>query len=208
MAMNYYVKQGDCIFSIAFEQGFFPDTIWNHPNNADLKKMRKDPSVLLPGDTVFVPDKQLKEVSKPTNEVHKFRCKNTPKILSIQIVRMNKPIRNMDYKLDIDGVVKEGKTDSEGWLKQPIAPNANLAKLILADGVEYELSLGYLDPIDKISGIQGRLHNLGYYDGDITDELNGETKEALEIFQRSHDLEVTGAPDEKTKALLVRLTGA
>lgn len=206
--MNYYVKQGDCIFSIAFEQGFFPDTIWNHPNNADLKKMRKDPSVLMPGDTVFVPDKQLKEVSKPTNEVHKFRCKNTPKTLRIQIVRMNKPIRNMDYKLDIDGVVKEGKTDSEGWLKQPIAPNAKLAKLILADGVEYELSLGYLDPVDKISGLQGRLHNLGFYDGEITDELNDKTKEALEIFQRSHDLEVTGAPDEKTKALLVRLTGA
>ena len=62
MAENYQVKQGDCISSIAFEKGFFPDTIWNHPENENLKELRKDPSVLLPGDSVYIPDKRLRNL--------------------------------------------------------------------------------------------------------------------------------------------------
>ena len=58
MAISYQVKEGDCLSSIAFEQGFFPDTIWNHSNNAVLKEKRKDPNVLMQGDVVFVPDRE------------------------------------------------------------------------------------------------------------------------------------------------------
>lgn len=207
MAINYQVKQGDCISSIAFENGFFPDTIWNHPNNAQLKEKRKDPNVLMPGDMVFVPDKRLKEVSEPTNQVHKFRCKNTPKTLSIQIVRLGTPVRNMEYRVNIDGVEKEGKTDGEGWLKQSIAPNAKRAKLIIADGSEYELKLGHLDPIDETTGIQGRLRSLGYYEGSLNGQFSDETKKALEVFQRSNELDVTREADDQTKNLLIKMTG-
>jgi hypothetical protein len=38
MAINHEVEEGDCIYSIAFENGFFADTIWNHANNAELKR--------------------------------------------------------------------------------------------------------------------------------------------------------------------------
>ena len=207
MAINYQVKQGDCIFSIAFEKGFFADTIWNHPNNAELKKKREDPNVLMPGDIVFVPDKQLKEVSEPTDQVHKFKCKNTPKIFRLQIVRLGIPVKDMDYKINIDGVEKQDKTDGEGWIKpEPIAPNAKVAKLELADGSKYEFNLGHLDPIDEVTGIQGRLYGLGYYKGAINGQLNAETKKALEVFQRSNKLPVTGAADEQTKNLLVEMT--
>lgn len=208
MAINYQVKQGDCIFSIAFEQGFFADTIWNHPNNAELKAEREDPNVLLPGDSVFVPDKRLKEVSEPTNQVHKFRCKNTPKVFRIQIVRLGIPVKDMDYTLDIDGVEKEGKTDGEGWIKpESIKPNAKVAKLSLADGSKYEFNLGHLDPIDEVAGIQGRLHGLSYYDGAINGKFDDKTKKALEVFQRSNKLEVTGEADDQTKNLLMEMTG-
>lgn len=207
MAINYQVKQGDCIFSIAVENGFFADTIWNHPNNAELKQKREDPNVLMPGDIVFVPDKRLKEVSEPTNQVHKFKCKNTPKTFQIRLMCLDSPMKDKAYKLIVDGVEKEGKTDSEGWLRQSISPNAKIAKLILDDQTTYELKLGNLDPIDEISGIQGRLHSLGYYEGSINGRMDEKTKEALEIFQRSQDLEVTGEADEKTKNLLMQMTG-
>lgn len=206
MAINYQVKQGDCIFSIAVEHGFFADTIWNDPNNAELKKKREDPNVLLPGDKVYIRDKQLKEVSKPTNDVHKFRCKNTPKTLRIQLMNFDTPISNAEYTIDIDGKESKGKTDNEGWIKQTILPNAKLAKLVLADGSKYELKLGNLDPVNEITGIQGRLRNLGFYEGSVNGQMTDETKNALRDFQHSHDLEVTGEANDETKDLLVKLT--
>ena len=45
---------------------------------ACLADQHFDPAILLPGDVVFVPEKNPKEVSEPTNQVHKFRMKNAP----------------------------------------------------------------------------------------------------------------------------------
>jgi hypothetical protein len=207
MATDYEVQQGECIFSIAFEHGFFADTIWNHPKNAELKKKRRDPNVLMPGDLVFVPDIRPKDASRPTGQMHKFRCKNTPKTLRIQILRLGIPIKNIGYRIDIDGLEKEGKTDSGGWLRQTLAPNAKLAKVVLADGSKYELNLGHLDPIDEVTGLQGRLHSLGYFEGAIDGQFDDKTREALEIFQRSNDLKVTGEADGQTKDLLIKMSG-
>ncbi|MEZ5429071.1 MAG: peptidoglycan-binding domain-containing protein [Pyrinomonadaceae bacterium] len=207
MPISYQVKQGDCIFSIAVEHGFFADTIWDHPQNKELKEKRGDPHVLLPGDMVFVPDKRVKEVSEPTDQVHKFRCKNTPKDLRIRLMCLDNPIGNMKYALRIDGVEKEGKTDADGWLRESISPNAKTAKLSLDDGTEYELKLGKLDPADEISGIQGRLYSLGYFEGSVDGRMSDETKAALEVFQRSQNLDVTGEPDRKTRDLLIEMTG-
>jgi len=202
MAENYQVKQGDSVFSIAFEKGFFADTIWEHANNEDLKDNRKDPNVLMPGDVVHIPDKRLKEVSKPTNNVHKFQVKNTPKTFRIQIKRGELTIRDMDYELDIDDIKFTGKTDSEGWIVKSIPPNSKKAVLELKEGQQFQLNLGFLDPVEENTGLQGRLKTLGYYSGSINGKLDDETKDALKTFQASNDIEVTGEPDETTRSEL------
>lgn len=207
MATNHEVQEGDCIYSIAFEYGFFADTIWNHPNNGVLKKQRKDPSVLMPGDKVFVPDTRLKEAPRPTGQLHKFRCKNTPKKLRVQFLRLNKPIPNLKYKLDIDGKERDGKTDSSGWLVESISPNAQNATVTLESGKKYELQLGCSDPVEEVTGIQGRLRVLGYYEGDVDGTMDEKTKESLKVFQKSNNLDVTGEADARTKDLLKQLTG-
>ncbi len=207
MATNYEVVQGDCIYSISFKYGFFADTIWNHPKNLELKKQRHDPGVLMPGDVVFVPDLRLKEVPRPTGQMHRFQCKNTPKTLRIQFKYIDTPLKNMAYKIDIDGKVKEGKTDSGGWLKQSILPNAQIAKVTLADGSEFELTLGDLDPVDEVTGLQGRLRSLGLFEGSIDGQMDDETRGALKLFQLTNNLEVTGEADGRTRDLLIQQTG-
>jgi peptidoglycan hydrolase-like protein with peptidoglycan-binding domain len=122
-------------------------------------------------------------------------------------MEFEKPISDMEYKLNIDGKEFEGKTDSEGRIKRAISPNAKLAKLVLANGTKYDLKLGRLDPVDEVTGIQGRLQSLGFYEGAINGKMNDETKSALMLFKRSHDLEASGEADEQTKARLVEMAG-
>ena len=83
---NYFVKQGDCIYSIAKAHGFLWETLWDLPENAELKQMRKDPAVLYPGDRVFIPDLRKKEEPGETEKRHRFRLKGTPSKLVLRFL--------------------------------------------------------------------------------------------------------------------------
>jgi len=208
MAINYEVEQGDCISSIAFEHGFFPDTIWNHPNNAALKAKRKDPNVLLPGDIVFVPDKRLKEVPRTTEQLHRFRCKGVPEKLKLQLLLNGVPRAQVSYKITLeDDLVLSGKTDGQGRLQHSIPPNAKAGKLVVNDEEAYELRLGELNPADDITGIQARLRHLGFYDGPIDGQVTAEMEQALQEFQLSAGLEPDGAINEQTVNALKKAYG-
>lgn len=209
MAENRQVKQGDCVSSIAFEHGFFPDTIWNHANNKELKDKRKDPNILMPGDVVFVPDKRIKEVSEPTNQVYKYKCKNTPEKLRLQLLKENEPRANEEYELEIDALKFSGKTDGQGRLEQSIPPNAKHGKLLLKKTEEvYQLSLGHMNPHDEITGAQGRLRHLGFYFGPIDGKISPELEHAIQEFQIYKDIEPNGELDEKTKNALKESYGS
>lgn len=200
------VEIGDCISSIAEQYGFFWQSLWELPENAELKKRRKEPNVLLPGeDEVFVPEKRLKEVSKPTNEVHKFRCKTTPAKLRIQFMdEDDQPRANVPYTLTIDGnlVSKPGsKTNSNGLVECSISPLAQQGVITLGEGeekAEYALRLGYLNPTGELTGIKQRLRNLGFFGGAISRETDEETKDAIRAFQSFNNLEPTGEADQST----------
>ena len=209
MPINHQVKQGDCISSIAFENGFFPDTIWNHPSNAELKKKRADPNVLMPGDMVFVPDKRPKEVSEPTNQVHKFKCKNTPEKFKLQLLIGGEPRVGEEYELEIEDLKFSGKTDGQGRISQSIPPNAKKGRLLLAKGAEvYQLQIGNLNPSGEITGAQGRLWNLGFYFGAIDGKMSDELEEAILEFQFSRNIEPDGELNSATKDALEQAHGA
>lgn len=87
MAEDYTIQAGDCIASLARDRGFLWETIWNHPRNAQLKRTRKDPNVLMVGDVVYVPDLTLKQVPKPTDQAHQFKLKNVPAKLRLRLLR-------------------------------------------------------------------------------------------------------------------------
>ena len=205
MAENYQVRQGECISSIAFEKGFFPNTIWDHPNNAELKIKRKNENTLMPGDIVHIPDKRAKEVSEPTNSVYKYRLKNTPAQLRLQLLEDDKPKANLPFTLVVDGkqISKPGEcTDSRGFVTAAIPPNSKTGKIELFDGenvIEYELKLGHLNPASEISGAKHRLSNLGFYEGALDENIDEEFKEALRDYQEHFGLTVSGDLDQKTR---------
>jgi hypothetical protein len=200
---KYIVKQGDCISSIAFKYGFFPDTIWNDSKNSKLKQDRKDPNVLKPGDELYIRDKEEKEESCASEERHSFKKKGVPEIFNIQFKINDEPRANEAYVLDIDGELSEGQTDENGIAEIWIPPNAKKGKISFRDREdEYELDLGDLDPITEISGVQQRLQNMGFYKGDIDGKMSDELEQAIRIIQERHDLEPTGKLNEATRDMI------
>jgi hypothetical protein len=202
---QYTVRQGDSITSIAFEQGFYWETIWQHPNNAGIRELRENPYVLHPGDELFIPDRQTRQVSGSSEQRHRFRRRGVPERFSVRLLDENEAPRTSEpYTLLIDGVVHQGNTDSDGMIQASVLPNARQGRLIVGEqGREtFHIRLGHLDPPDGISGIQARLRNLGLYHGDIDGQLNPETIAAIEAFQEEKDLEITGEMDDDTRGCL------
>ena len=130
------ISQGESIPSVAKDHGFFWETLWDHPENASLKDKRKNPNVLSEGDEVFVPEMELKEVTKPTDAKHKFKRKGDPLKFRLQLMMMGKPRKNEDYVLVVDGKQIQGKTDGEGKLEATIPGNATGGTIRLKGGKE------------------------------------------------------------------------
>jgi hypothetical protein len=202
------VGAGETTMSLAKKNGFFWRTIWDHPENAQLKAKRKDPNVLFEDDEIFIPERQTKEVSKGTEQEHVFKLKGEPAKLKMRLMALGKPRANVSYILEIDNGEKiEGKTDGDGRIEHFIPNDASRGSLIIEGGKEiYPLRLGQLDPLDLISGVQQRLKNLGYNCGGEHGELGEKTKDALKKFQAENGLQETGEPDAATKAKLKELS--
>ncbi len=184
--------------SIGYMYGFFPDTLWDHPDNAALKELRCDPDVLFPGDVVNIPDKRAKFEAGVTERRHTFRRKGVPSKLRIEFHRLNgEPRSNEPYLLVIktkSGPLPpiEGKTDEDGLLDESIPPDAVSGEVTLGENDQssevYKVRIGSLDPITEVSGVQGRLRNLGFSCEDEDGVFGEETRYALRSFQYQHGL--------------------
>src|ERR1700682_5075281 len=97
------VDLGDSIPSLAKENGHFWRTVWDHPQNLQLKTKRKDPNVLSPGDEVFIPEIEVKEESRPTDQRHKFKLKGEAVKFKVRLLLLGEPRKNEPYVLDVDG---------------------------------------------------------------------------------------------------------
>lgn len=119
MAINHQMKLGDCIFCIIHKQNLLPETVWKHPTNSLLREKRRELKNLLPDDVVFIPDIRPKDVSEPTNQVHKFQLKREKHLHWMEIELLgedDQPIPDEKYKVILpDGSVKEGNLDRQGW---------------------------------------------------------------------------------------------
>ena len=217
MGTNYTVTQGDCLSSIAEKWGF-PDyrSIYLDPANADFRARRPNPNIIFPGDNLFIPDLEIKDLPCATDQRHRFVL-SQPKVLLRLCLQddLHQPYGNKRYELKVGSKAYEGSTDGDGMLEQRIPADATEGEITIFPveedpsdpGYSFPLNLGHLDPIDESSGIDGRLANLGFAPADEDDAGgSGEARvAALEAFQARFGLEVTGEPDDATRQKLRQL---
>ncbi len=205
---NYRVKQGSCMESIAYSHGFFWETLWNLPENTELREKRKDPNVLLPGDRVFIPKLRIKEESCADQKRHRFRKKGVPAKIVIRFEVDGEPRADEPYLLVIDGKPSEGRTDDEGMVLLFISADAKKGRITFPESDrQYDLVLGGLDPITELSGVQGRLKDLGLFGGPVDNKMSPELTEAVRAFQEENGLEATGTLDKDTRQKIKKIFG-
>jgi hypothetical protein len=203
---NITVESGDCISSIAASHGFYWETIWNHPQNSDLKQKRKDPGILFPGDTVFVPDPQLKTETRAAGHNYKFVKKNNVVTLRLRLMNEFHPRNGVKYSLKVGSLVLNGVTDGAGCLEKKIPVFATQAFLTTKEDA-YELAIGSLAPIEENLGVQHRLQNIGYLAEDASGQITDATTAAITKFQKDHGLTADGNLTDATRKKLKELHG-
>jgi hypothetical protein len=200
----YVVAEGESVPTVALRAGFFWETLWNHPDNAELEQARKDPAILMPGDRVVVPELRLKQLPVATGARHVFRRRGVPSRFSVQLFERGKPRAGQPYRLEIeDGTTIEGTLDDEGLLDVFLDATVKQATLVVGEDEEaYDVEIGRLLPIDSPAGVQQRLANLGCYSGAIDGTGDDALGAAIRAFQAKSSLPITGETDDTTRAAL------
>lgn len=206
--MKHTVKQGEHVVRLAYEHGFRDWTkVWQNGANADLRSLRENPNVLLPGDELFLPDFLEKGEFCGTGQVHPFTAPALNLQLKIVVRDVNgDPIPSCECLLAFDGNDRTLVTDGEGKLNEEIPPGTTSGEIRIRGSV-YRLSIGHLDPVEEKTGQRARLANLGYYfeeDEDLDDE---KFRSAVEEFQCDHDLDVDGKCGPNTQKKLKKVHG-
>jgi hypothetical protein len=158
-------QEGDSVENIAYEEGFFWKTVWEHPQNADLRTTRKGPHQLVPGDEVYVPELREKDVPAATGRRHTFRRHGVPSTLRLVFRTEGKPRGGVPYAVEIDGVTVSGVIAGDGSVQVFLVPNAKAGRIRVGEGLDAEifnLQLRQLQPITEPAGLQARLDNLGF----------------------------------------------
>jgi N-acetylmuramoyl-L-alanine amidase len=211
MATSHTVKQGEHISRIARQYGFLDyRTIWDDAANAALKEKRPNPHVLLPGDELSIPDKEVKQVSRPTTDQHTFKIVRPMLKLRLTIRDFdNVPVAGAACELEIEGTTFQLTANGDGLIEQDIVPTAEQGRLrVDALDMDVPIKIGHLDPPDEETGWLGRLINLGYTDDQLGVTDPHELQSDIEEFQCDFGLKVTGELDGPTKAKLKEIHGS
>jgi N-acetylmuramoyl-L-alanine amidase len=215
MAQNHTVKQGEYLSGIA-QQYDFTDyhTIWDHDENAALKQKRQNPNVLLPGAQLYIPDVASKEVEGATTQRHRFQVQKQPLRLRLVLEDLyEEPIAHAVCEIRVENQVFSLTTDDQGRIEQIIPVTAERATLVIKDpqtplqDLVIPVKIGYLNPVQEVSGQKARLNNLGYYPGPLDQMDERLFRSAVEEFQCDHGLTVDGICGPITQAKLKEVHG-
>jgi len=210
MSIQYTVVRGDCLSLIAQRFGFADyRTIYNHPENAEFKQLRPDPNLIYPGDILSIPDRDPAGKPAGTEKKHVYRKKGE-KVNFRAVIKDDEdtPFGDKKYELVLGKKVLEGNTDGTGFLQQEIPASAaegQLKVFIEEDNLKvatWDVALGHLDPHDTDEGAKGRLKNLNFYFGEVDDNIDDKTTQAIKEFQKKKGMTDSGTLDDATRSRL------
>ena len=216
MGKTHVVEQGEHLAGIAKKYGFRDfHTVWDDGPNADLKKSRKNPNILFPGDSVLIPDLLPKWVGADTGKLHLFNVKIQKVLLQIIVEDTDEtPLAGTPSTLKVKENKFEQPVQPDGMVKAEIDEDDKDGQLTLKEKkLDYRLRIGHLNPLivdpdketdakrraEAIIAWQDRLNNLGYFAGFTIDDTD-QFQWALQEFQRDHGW-VLDTKKEKGKKL-------
>jgi hypothetical protein len=211
----YVIRQGDYLLKLSHLQGFDPEAVWNDGKNAQRKKLRKDPSMLEPGDILFVPDEPRPRLELRVKELNSFVARVPTVDVAVVVREEEEPLKNAKYVIEGLGDEVEQVTDAEGRVvvRAPVHVREVTVRFLEKDA-RMTLALGGLDPADTTSGVRMRLSGLGFYAAKTAgadryvahDEATFTA--AVRAFQRAQGLEPTGVVDDATRRAIVEAHGS
>jgi hypothetical protein len=165
----YVIRQGDYLLQVAHTFGFDADTVWNDDKNSDLARLRPDHNILRPGDILYIPDQAYKTPdyqSLNTGATNSFVADAPTTTINIQfsdaqLASQACIVVELDH---LTGLT----TDGSGLLTFAAPVTLQIATITFSVlALTYSCRIGFLDPINTLSGIYQRLQNLGYIDDAI-----------------------------------------
>jgi hypothetical protein len=210
-ASKYEVKQGDRLPTIARATGFARwQTIWDFAGNTTLRELRSNPCVLLKGDQVAIPSKQAR-VAEVEGGTAEYVVQTAPETLRVRFAEAqaaeDEPVMFRAIP-DAGSEMFEGQLADDGTMKIDLPPDTSKVTVELYSGeaddpfVTYEFDVGHLDPCSEATGIQMRLANLGYYDGEIDGDVGIVTRSAIRRFRSEYGLPLGDDIDEDLRNAL------
>lgn len=218
------VIQGESLSTIAHGYGIKDwHAVWIDAKNETLRKRRKNPNVLLPGDEVMVPAVAVHEITRPTDQTHRLIVDAHAEVELDLVLEgaPTEPLAGHSCVLRYDGpqgrvTLTDLKIDDQGRLRVTLPILVKVVELEVKEiGETIALHLGALDPAadadtgdPEISGVQQRLWALGYA-GAPTGRADEATRAALASFQ-ARELgreDPTGELDAATSAKLEEYYG-
>lgn len=218
MVHQHTVAQGETLLRIARQYGYKTSTaLYNHPSNAEFKALRPDPNLIFPGDIIKIPQKTEKFMPLKTGSKNTFVVRDEKEYFRLKVAYDDgDDITGKRIVLNIGSQTIDTVLQSDGLIEVELNNNDALTgsvDLYLKAGdttptKSFAVQIGNLDPIDTLSGVQGRCNMLGFNCGKVDGVMGEKTRIGVKEFQYQHELEVDGIPGPKTKAKLQQVFGS
>lgn len=199
---NHRVVEGEWIGSIAAAAGHRSwKTVWNHARNAGLRSSR-DPNLLVPGDTIWIPPVDVRSEPTPTTRSHKLVVSGPKNKLVIRFTRITRYVKSfgpINYSLAVGSSAQGGTLSADGDTIEANLPQYATEATLTINGASVTLRIGTLTPLARMDGMQARLTNLGWDVGDIDNHDGPRTQRGVKGFQGFYKLKVDGVIGGQTR---------